>query len=703
MTPPVECTSMQRKVAMTLLLAMSSGAVHAAAGQPSLTQGNAHRHVPLCAEQRETGSTAAAALVIGIGDYTSAADGQAKSGGRAWRNLQGSVNDARAIADLFVNRFGMTCDNVLVLLDADATREQILAGFTDFLLPRAKDGARLYVYYAGHGSQAPNPLTDEADGKDETLVPYDAAAGVADIPDKLIARKLNDLIDRGARVTAVFDSCHSGSVSRSFGEAASHRQLPASNIPVELPSDERGSPQERGAIIISSAGEQQLAREILGADGRHWGAFSHALIHLLWGDGANMSVSELLMSAKGKMRVLGSHQEPRVDSRLDLLDTPLIPSAKSVASGRAVAAVALIDGLGRIQLLGGIDAGLWPEAEVDVAGSGRWCIEREAPAPGRVWARACPGSTVTEPVPGALAYLRRAGYPPVSPLVLQFPEASDNKEGGSSIDTGLASVIEQSLGRDRSAQITRDPDAASHYRLVRDAGSWRWQRSIDHGLALPSTTKPVSLDPAADSIAALRGQITQIARAYTWQSLDVRDTADFPFRFELRVLDLADGARSNDKAGRCPKASGGVPIAADESVPAGSRVELVAVRTGEPVDVDPLFGTTQPRHLLVVGFGENTEPRMAVAGVVFPPTDCNLEEIAVIRFVPDEIQHVHLAVLTSVEPIDGSQLLAHLSGLRSGSIFASLRNRGRDRSTGANADPRSVWGLQHLRFRVVEP
>ena len=51
---------------------------------------------------------------------------------------------------------------------------------------------------------------------DETIVPADAASGAFDIRDKEIARLCNQVVDKGILLTAIFDSCHSGSIARGF-------------------------------------------------------------------------------------------------------------------------------------------------------------------------------------------------------------------------------------------------------------------------------------------------------------------------------------------------------------------------------------------------------------------------------------------------------------------------------------------------------
>src|SRR6185295_4967128 len=104
--------------------------------------------------------------------------------------------------------------DVLVLTDADATRDAILKAIDTQLVAPSGQGDVAFFYFAGHGSRVRNTLSAESDKLDESIVPADIAKGIRDIRDKELRRVFNSVLDRGATLVAVFDSCHSGSVSR---------------------------------------------------------------------------------------------------------------------------------------------------------------------------------------------------------------------------------------------------------------------------------------------------------------------------------------------------------------------------------------------------------------------------------------------------------------------------------------------------------
>lgn len=77
------------------------------------------------------------ALVIGINKYLYV------------NPLDYARNDAEAISDILINKFGFQCKNVITLYDTDATKNNILKTFMRFSSVDRDD--RLLVFYAGHG------------------------------------------------------------------------------------------------------------------------------------------------------------------------------------------------------------------------------------------------------------------------------------------------------------------------------------------------------------------------------------------------------------------------------------------------------------------------------------------------------------------------------------------------------------------------
>lgn len=94
----------------------------------------------------------------------------------------------------------------------------------DWLVSGVQPNDSLFFHYSGHGGQVEDTSGDEADYQDECIYPIDSVALTGASAEGSEARTANIIIDdllyttlvrplpTGARLTAIFDSCHSGSV-----------------------------------------------------------------------------------------------------------------------------------------------------------------------------------------------------------------------------------------------------------------------------------------------------------------------------------------------------------------------------------------------------------------------------------------------------------------------------------------------------------
>lgn len=147
------------------------------------------------------------ALLIGISDYS-------ESG---LQSLKGPDNDISLMRSVLRQRFGMSEEEIVVLLNAQATHTAIEKAFAD-LAGRVKPGDFVYIHYSGHGSYAVDK--NDRSGFDQTWVPYGARARKAvglddhDVLDKEINQWLQPLYKITPNVVFVSDSCHSATVAR---------------------------------------------------------------------------------------------------------------------------------------------------------------------------------------------------------------------------------------------------------------------------------------------------------------------------------------------------------------------------------------------------------------------------------------------------------------------------------------------------------
>ena len=129
--------------------------------------------------------------------------------------LQGCINDQERLYE-FIKRLAPDCETRVLCddepaamsVDGPPTRANILDA-----IRWLREGQQLWCSYSGHGSWQTDrsARSDEADNRDETIVPVDYQTAGQIVDDELRRELVDRLVD-GARLTAVFDCCHSGTV-----------------------------------------------------------------------------------------------------------------------------------------------------------------------------------------------------------------------------------------------------------------------------------------------------------------------------------------------------------------------------------------------------------------------------------------------------------------------------------------------------------
>ncbi len=320
------------------------------------------------------------ALLIGINTYQPAGTtaehppgciyGRCELG--TFENLDGSVNDAQAMADLLTSpKFGFPAANVVlltnptpphpspgvVLVPADqTTHDGILAAMQKYLVDLPQKGDTVVFYDASHGSLRVNSkgskltvlVGNQYVHADSTLVPSDAYKGGYDVRDREMTRIFNAALDKGVHLTVIFDSCHSGGISRGIGPIYRERALAfdprdINEAPDTLPDGQaRPAPTERtdnAALVFSAAQQDQTAKETPAGTEPH-GAFTAALLQALQALPADTPASVVYERVKAVLE--GSDvpdQEPDLDATAERREQPLFGG--SAAKSDKVRAAAL--------------------------------------------------------------------------------------------------------------------------------------------------------------------------------------------------------------------------------------------------------------------------------------------------------------------------------------------------------------------------
>ncbi|KJZ72406.1 Metacaspase-1B [Hirsutella minnesotensis 3608] len=128
--------------------------------------------------------------------------------------LRGCINDVRNMTAYLVENFGYKREDMVILTDdqqnpmSQPTKQNILRAM-HWLVKDARPNDSLFFHYSGHGGQTKDLDGDEPDGYDEVIYPVDFRQ-TGHITDDEMHRIMVRPLQGGVRLTAIFDSCHSG-------------------------------------------------------------------------------------------------------------------------------------------------------------------------------------------------------------------------------------------------------------------------------------------------------------------------------------------------------------------------------------------------------------------------------------------------------------------------------------------------------------
>jgi hypothetical protein len=170
---------------------------------PGIAQGRTSPTIPSVGAAKYTsGYRKSWAVVIGINEY------------QQWPKLKYAVNDARSIENLVR---GLGFNEVIMLLDGDATQQRILRILGDELYTQTGDDDRVFIFFAGHGQTQDLP----ANKKDGYIIPVDGDLNNY-YSTAISMQQLQGLADRirAKHIFYAMDACFSGLLLRNFRGAA---------------------------------------------------------------------------------------------------------------------------------------------------------------------------------------------------------------------------------------------------------------------------------------------------------------------------------------------------------------------------------------------------------------------------------------------------------------------------------------------------
>ena len=263
------------------------------------------------------------ALIIAIGKYEN---------GNGWHDLS-SQNDLLIMRETLLKQ-GFPNANILTITDAEATKVGIERKMEE-LIKLSKSGDKIVIHFSGHGQQVSDLNGDEADGKDEALVPFDAPSDWKNtnyryekhIIDDEINNWINQLrakIGTEGHILLILDSCHSGTASR--GRAVARGDKPPlllrdleKNIEnhttkssdfYELPKKQNNA---LGKFVMFTAAEAGQVNFQTTLDGKPIGSLTYAVVKSLQKINKGASYESLFANVRDVMQEKKLNQTPTVE------------------------------------------------------------------------------------------------------------------------------------------------------------------------------------------------------------------------------------------------------------------------------------------------------------------------------------------------------------------------------------------------------
>ena len=205
--------------------------------------------------KRVTGEYKHAAVIAAVGAYKEP----------SWK-LRGPINDAQRLGMVLSTSYNIPADRIKYLLDADATRLNIINALTDFVTRYDE----VIFSWSGHGTQVFSDTED--DWKEEVLVTYDHSWS-----NLLTGDDIREVLSRAKKSWVILDCCHAQGASRNGRVVKSLPML---------------KPRKMKLIKTARAFDNQNITELAGCmsnqlsfewvyDNKWHGAFTHHLCNIL--------------------------------------------------------------------------------------------------------------------------------------------------------------------------------------------------------------------------------------------------------------------------------------------------------------------------------------------------------------------------------------------------------------------------------------
>ncbi|MBL8067303.1 MAG: caspase family protein [Armatimonadetes bacterium] len=231
-------------------------------------------------------------LNIGINDYPTV---KMDDGTEVDNDLNGCVNDAKAMQEVCVGKYGVKASNTRLLLDKQASGDNFLGGIK-WLFSSAKAGDQVVITFSGHGAQLEDPKAADGSGFTEVIVLADDTL----VQDTFFSEVANLLRVNGINATFIFDSCFSGGMNRApgkfmvktkgigkikaKGKMKANTDALAKNLMTLKPRQAAGGTKLGDTVFLFASDKDKTSTDISGLEGIP----AHGIFTLLLLDALNM-------------------------------------------------------------------------------------------------------------------------------------------------------------------------------------------------------------------------------------------------------------------------------------------------------------------------------------------------------------------------------------------------------------------------------
>jgi hypothetical protein len=182
------------------------------------------------------------------------------------------------------------------------TKDNIIKELSSFL-SQSKDNDILYIHYSGHGSNIIDKNNDESDLKDETIVTSD----LLNITDDELNIIIKDNLKSKAKLFAVFDSCHSGSI------LDLNYILKDKENKIYLESSQSSqSSFPPNVVLISGCRDEQYSQEVTTSNGSNGLLTTSLYNNLCFSINNNISWIQLFSNIKNLLKNIQAEQVPQL-------------------------------------------------------------------------------------------------------------------------------------------------------------------------------------------------------------------------------------------------------------------------------------------------------------------------------------------------------------------------------------------------------